>query len=83
MGKSYAFMFLISMYCQRGGIGYPRSQTRKPGRPTRLLQDNNFFLVFADEHETLQLMCSAVLCIGYVGEMLESMVELTGVADTP
>lgn len=52
MKKVYAFMFVSSMYCQSGGIGYPRSQTRKPGRPARLLQDNCIFLVLADEQET-------------------------------
>lgn len=52
MRKDYAFMFVSSIYCQSGGIGYPRSQTRKPGRPARLLQENYIFLVFVDKHET-------------------------------
>lgn len=54
MRKDYAFMFVStrSIYCQSGGIGYPQSQTRKPGRPARLLQDNYIFLVYVEEHET-------------------------------
>ncbi len=39
-------MFVSSMYCQSGGIGYPRHGNLVD------LHDNYIFLVFADEHET-------------------------------